>query len=145
MKTNKLIFGSLAILVLSLPFSSVVESKPEFGRCNDFIPPVKFFSEPNGKGNAWTLNTCSPSSNMTGNCIRKNCLGNCVSTWNDKVSSVYDGGQTDITFWANSGYKGRCIIVRPRGKVINLSDFRFNDVASSFKVLRGAGCEDYTK
>jgi hypothetical protein len=142
-KTNKIKFFTKYFLfllsqLLILEFAQIPKASAgpyDFiqGRCSGNRETVRLYDHNNGGGNH--LEVCSGQVN----------LHKMPDGYNDIISSI--SGYRPVTLWEDSYERGRCIIVNPRDKILNLVDYGFDNKVSSaaYGSYRQYGCIDYTQ
>lgn len=96
---------------------------------------VRFHEHINAGGDHAVLTSCPDSfrrKERLEDIVGRGPLGN--SNWNDEISSVYfyKGYRVRVALWENHDFRGNCILLQgSQGRIVNLSDFGWNDRASS--------------
>ena len=104
---------------------------------------IFLFQHRNGGGHRLRLcHTAHQSvNNLSKECMQEDFFGNCDPSWNDRISSV-GGDNLDVTLWEQTNRKGKCITVNPNGRIINLNEYGFEDMAGSVALGEFSGCRD---
>jgi hypothetical protein len=147
---EKLLFPSAFLIgtCLSLSFGQAQnafaeEIRPAPCQSGNF---VTLHDDNNGGGNAVEL--CPATANihrMSKLITSANSSVFSSYNYNDRMSSV--SGKGPVTLWEDSYEGGRCIILDPKGGMLNLVDYGFDNLVSSaaYGAHRNYGCTDYTQ